>query len=567
MGANIPLPALAINPQQQQDPLASIKNILALRNLQTQQQMQQGQLALQPGQQAIQGEQVKQEQIATTKAQLELQDIQGINGAMASVYGPQEPAAKTDVGFQSRPSAASPITSQSGALQIPAAAQGAGLGQVPNVTPNPQPIPTVGQKPTPLADAEPQDRLQALQQAIMNSPNISPMGKMKEVQQFNAMQEGLGKASDEQTKALQDYNSLAARHLQTVLDAPPEQRAAQWQEEAQNIMRNPIVQNNPTLRAGLASILPTQYPGDQKAQQVLMQLRVEKDALDAAKIAGIASENKEKAQKADIVQQLSTPEALVNPGTLAAIQAKMQDPTTAKEDIPRLQALIPQATAAARQAQGFKVGVAAAEGAARANVEAQMARGSNAALAQVPPHLVAPATAEATKLGTDYATVASQLANVKSGLTAAKNGDEVASAFAPVAAALGSNSFYGTHRIMPAEVQALGPGLGSVAREVNTWFDKHATGTLAPDSIKEFNALVDRLGSAAQDKYENGLKIANQNYGSTFKPLTIEAKPQAQTTAPRILTMDDIRQAARDNKVTVDQALAAAKAQGHTVQQ
>ena len=58
MGANIPLPALAINPQQQQDPLASIKNILALRNLQTQQQMQQGQLALQPGQQAIQREQV-----------------------------------------------------------------------------------------------------------------------------------------------------------------------------------------------------------------------------------------------------------------------------------------------------------------------------------------------------------------------------------------------------------------------------------------------------------------------------------------------------------------------------
>jgi hypothetical protein len=41
MGANIPLPALAVNPQQQQDPMASIKNVLALRNLQTQQQTQQ----------------------------------------------------------------------------------------------------------------------------------------------------------------------------------------------------------------------------------------------------------------------------------------------------------------------------------------------------------------------------------------------------------------------------------------------------------------------------------------------------------------------------------------------
>lgn len=169
--------------------------------------------------------------------------------------------------------------------------------------------------------------------------------------------------------------------------------------------------------------------------------------------------------------------------------------------------------------QRSKINVASAEGQARANVEAAMARGSNAALSGVPPHLVAPATAEATKLGTDYATFTGQMANLKSQLAAAQTGDQVASAFAPVATALGSNAFYGTHRLAPAEVQALGPALGSVAREINTWFDKHATGTLPSGSVNEFSNLVDRLSAAKKLSYQTGLNILNQNYGSKFQPL------------------------------------------------
>lgn len=48
MGGNIPLPALALNPQQSQDPLAQIKNVLAIRNQQQQGQLQQQ--AVQEGQ-------------------------------------------------------------------------------------------------------------------------------------------------------------------------------------------------------------------------------------------------------------------------------------------------------------------------------------------------------------------------------------------------------------------------------------------------------------------------------------------------------------------------------------
>lgn len=179
--------------------------------------------------------------------------------------------------------------------------------------------------------------------------------------------------------------------------------------------------------------------------------------------------------------------------------------------------------------QQGKVDVAKAEGEARANIEAQTARGSNAALANVPPHLVAPATQEATKLGVDYATFTGQVANLRKLISGAKTGDEVASAFAPVAVALGSNAFYGTHRLAPAEVQAMGPGVGSIGRQLNTWFDKHATGTISPDTLNEFNNIVDRLESSKKDAYNTSLGIVNQNYGANFKP--VSSTPSTSPTA------------------------------------
>lgn len=134
------------------------------------------------------------------------------------------------------------------------------------------------------------------------------------------------------------------------------------------------------------------------------------------------------------------------------------------------------------------------------------------------PHLVAPATAEATKLGTDYATFQGQMKNLKDQLASAKTGDELAAQFAPIAATLGSNAFYGTHRFSPTEVESI-KDVGSVPRQINAWFDKHATGTITPDSMKEFETLVDRLQGAKQESYHTGIKVLNQNYGSNFKPL------------------------------------------------
>ena len=495
MGANIPLPALAFNPQQQQAALA-------------------------PGQQQIQKEQIAQQGIATKEAQLALQDKQGFDAALKDTYS-------------------APSSSPQGGDQV--------------------------QSPT-----DPASRLEALQQRLQDPKyGISLEGQTKAMQQYQQLRESISKADKESLSAGIESHKLISQKLSSVLESAPEDQAAAWTLAAHQLMRDPTMRK-------FANVIPAAYPGipqpggSPEAQSMLHSMMAAQDVVASAEIPGKIAGSKEAQQKADIVAQLATPEKLADPGAVAAIQAKIQDPTTDKADIPRLQALIPQAQAAQQQSQTFKEGVAKAEGVARGQAEAQIARGSNEALANVPKELITPVTAKAEALGTKYVTVASQLQNAKNLLAAAKNGDEVASAFAPVAAALGSNAFYGTHRLAPSEVQALGPGLGSVGREINTWFDKHATGTLAPNSVTEFNALIDRLGNAAKDEYKNGLNVTNNTYKSTFTPIEFSGtpeKPATAATAPRILSMDDIRKAARDNKVTVDQALAAAKAQGHTVQQ
>jgi hypothetical protein len=168
--------------------------------------------------------------------------------------------------------------------------------------------------------------------------------------------------------------------------------------------------------------------------------------------------------------------------------------------------------------------------AARVQQTVQTQRGlyGGGAVSGVAPHLVAPATAEATKLGTDFATFEGQLKNLKTSLASAKTGDEVAAQFAPIAITLGSNAFYGTHRFSPTEVEAL-KDVGSVPRQINSWLDKHATGTVNPDSLKEFQSLVDRLGEAKYSTYKNGLNVVNKNYGSKFDPVDMSGSENTKS--------------------------------------
>ena len=116
------------------------------------------------------------------------------------------------------------------------------------------------------------------------------------------------------------------------------------------------------------------------------------------------------------------------------------------------------ATATNPQIQAGKVAVATAEGQARANVEAQMARGSNAALANVPPHLIGPASTAATKAGEDYAQSQSVSDRLQAMMDAAKKGNVVSYQLIPQEGALQVTTSQGVHRINMAEIQNYGGG-------------------------------------------------------------------------------------------------------------
>jgi hypothetical protein len=174
------------------------------------------------------------------------------------------------------------------------------------------------------------------------------------------------------------------------------------------------------------------------------------------------------------------------------------------------------------QVQAGKEAVAAAEGRARANIETQMARGSNAALANVPQHLVAPATEAATKAGADYAQAQSVTERLQAMMDDAKKGNVVAYQLLPQEGALQLTTSQGVHRINMAEIQNYGGG--SLWQKMQGHFGKALTGKSIPDSVLNDMAEMQKVQEeGARSKYENSLKNINQNYGSDFKPVGMES--------------------------------------------
>ena len=328
------------------------------------------------------------------------------------------------------------------------------------------------------------------------------------------------------------YNSVwdqTRGMLQDISDAPdsqklPAQQAAKTQALSliQNTKgMNPAIQQNLIQRIQ-AEIPDDQYMGDDRLALLQGEHNVHDVVADRALKAAQTAEATGKGQQ-------SAQEALLAGAKVPGAQAEstMQQQQAALSPQQRaLSGNLPYGAATgvpgAQKAVDIETEQRKQTAIAQVQAQSQMYAG-NSALSKVPPHLVAPATAEATKLGTDYATFSGQMDNLRSQLSAATTGDQVAAAFAPIATALGSNSFYGTHRLAPSEVSALGPQLGSIGRQINTWFDKAGKGQLPPQSVQEFSNLVDRLSDAKSTSYQTGLNVVNQNYGSNFQPVKIQS--------------------------------------------
>ena len=183
------------------------------------------------------------------------------------------------------------------------------------------------------------------------------------------------------------------------------------------------------------------------------------------------------------------------------------------------------------QIQAGKVQVAAAEGAARANIEHQFAVGSNAAVANVPTHLVGPATEAAKKAADDYAQAKSVSDRIQLMMDAAKSGNVVSYQLIPQEGALQVTTSQGVHRINMAEIQNYGGG--SYWQMLQAHIGKALSGKSIPDSVlKDMSEMQGIMAEGSKTKYENTLEGINQNYGSSFKPVEMKnvQKPQQQVT-------------------------------------
>jgi hypothetical protein len=180
--------------------------------------------------------------------------------------------------------------------------------------------------------------------------------------------------------------------------------------------------------------------------------------------------------------------------------------------------------------QKGKEDVAYQEGVARANIEHQIAVNGQAALAKVPTHLVAPATEQAIKAGTDYAQAKSVSDRLQLMMDAAKNGDVVSYQLIPEEGALQVTTSQGVHRINMAEIQNYGGG--SLFQRLEGHLGKALTGKSIPDSVLNDMTEMQKIQSeGARTKYENTLKTINQATGAEFKPVEMETlkAPAKQT--------------------------------------
>lgn len=158
---------------------------------------------------------------------------------------------------------------------------------------------------------------------------------------------------------------------------------------------------------------------------------------------------------------------------------------------------------------------------AQIGVQNALTKGSSAALANVPPHLVAPATEAATKAGADYAQAQSVSQRLADMMDAARNGNVVSYQLIPQEGALQVTTSQGVHRINMAEIQNYGGG--SIFQRLEGHLGGALEGKTIPDSVLNDMAEMQRIQQqGSQAKYNNTLKTINQYYGSNFQPVPID---------------------------------------------
>ena len=241
------------------------------------------------------------------------------------------------------------------------------------------------------------------------------------------------------------------------------------------------------------------------------------------------------------------------------------DPTTGMSPDTQQQVKKDVAVASNPQIQAGKVAVAEAEGRTRAAVEHQIAVGGQAALANVPTHLIPKATDDAIKAGTDYAQAKSVSDRLQAMMDAAKKGNVVSYQLIPEEGALQVTTSQGVHRINMAEIQNYGGG--SLWQRLEGHIGKTLTGESIPSSVlKDMEEMQKIQSEGSRTKYENTLKTINQATGSTFKPVEMETM-KSPGQLPKSLSAADVTAYATAHGVSEEEVKRQAKAKGIEVPQ
>lgn len=202
-------------------------------------------------------------------------------------------------------------------------------------------------------------------------------------------------------------------------------------------------------------------------------------------------------------------------------------PEGGENEPPEIAAARKNALQTIKQGQQGKEAVARAEGAARAQIETNMLRGSNPEVANVAPRQVASATSDAQKADADYAQAQSVSQRLAAIMDAAKRGNVVSYQLLPEEGALQVTTSQGVHRINMAEIQNYGGG--SLWQKLEGHIGGALTGKSIPPSVLTDMAEMQQIQEkGARSKYENVLKGLNQRYGSNFQPVTMNYTENAQ---------------------------------------
>ena len=312
---------------------------------------------------------------------------------------------------------------------------------------------------------------------------------------------------------------------------------------ADDATRNNAIAKNKALYEGLESLRGIQDPGQRQAALPGLLKTLQQQGVDVSKIPPNAPLDDNSLNNFEAGLGMHA-QVLADAKTAAETAANQAKVTEANTNAQKFQAELPGGplnrvtqdvqVATNPEIQKGKVAVAAAEGAARANVEAAMARGSNAALANVPPHLITPATEAATKAGTEYAAAKSVSDRMNATMNAARKGNVVSYQIIPQEGTLQITTSQGVHRINKTEIDQYAGG-GSLWQRMEGDFGKALSGKSIPASVLDDMAEIQKIqAEGARSKYENSLRTINQNFGSAFKPVEMDAPKSDSLAKPSL---------------------------------